>query len=42
MAALRGYLWGLPSPDFTEMGRARVRARHHISPDKLAAAMALL
>ena len=42
MAALRGYLRGLPSLDFTDKGRANVCTRHHVSPDELAAAIAML
>lgn len=42
MAALRGYLRGLSSLDFTEKGRANVCARHHVNSDELAAAVAAL
>lgn len=40
LAALRGYLRGLPGLDFTEKGRANICARHHVSPAELAAAVA--
>lgn len=42
LAALRGYLRGLPSLDFTAKGLANICARHRVSPDELAAAVAEL
>ena len=42
MAALSGYLRGLPSLDFTAKGRANICARFKVSADELTAAVAAL
>ena len=40
LAALRGYLRGLPSLDFSNKGRANVCARFGLNEDELSAAVA--
>ena len=42
LAALRGYLRGLPSLDFSDKGRANVCARFGLNEDELNAAVAAL
>ena len=42
LAALRGYLRGLPSLDFSDKGRANVCARFGLSEAELSAAVAAL
>ena len=42
LAALRGYLRGLPSLDFSGKGRANVCARFGLNEDELSAAVAAL
>ena len=42
LAALRGYLRGLPSLDFSNKGRANVCARFGLNEDELNAAVAAL
>ena len=42
LAALRGYLRGLPSLDFSNKGRANICARFGLSEDELNAAVAAL
>ena len=42
LAALRGYLRGLPSLDFSDKGRAHVCARFGLNEDELSAAVAAM
>ena len=42
LAALRGYLRGLPSLDFTDKGRRNICARFGLSMDELSAAVAAM
>ena len=42
LAALRGYLRGLPSLDFSNKGRANVCARFGLSEEELSAAVAAM
>ena len=42
LAALRGYLRGLPSLDFSNKGRANVCARFGLNEDELSAAIAAM
>ena len=42
LAALRGYLRGLPSLDFSDKGRAHVCARFGLSEEELSAAVAAM
>ena len=42
LAALRGYLRGLPSLDFSNKGRANICARFGLNEDELSAAVAAM